>query len=112
MNTITKTLLVTDIDVAGTPLHWVPTTRWTIRTDEAVAHLDVIESTAITRYHGDRRAVGALLDSLIAMGHDFDVNEDDQSLAWMIGHDCHVWSVPAEIVRDTCYAAMGNYASA
>ena len=112
MNTITKTSLVTDIDVAGTVFHWVPTTRWTISTDDAVAHLDVIEHTAITRYHGDRRAVGALLDSLIAMGYDFDVNEDDQSLAWMIGHDCHVWAVPAEIVHNTCQAAMGKYASA
>ena len=112
MNTITKTNLVTDIDVAGTTLHWVPTVRWTIRTDEAVAHLDVIEHTAITRHHGDRRAVGALLDSLIAMGYDLDVNEDDQSLSWMIGHDCHVWAVPAEIILDSCQAAMRQYASA
>lgn len=112
MNTITKTTLVTDIDVAGTTLHRVPTTRWTIRTDGAVAHLDVIECTAITRCHGERRAAGALLDSLIAMGYDLDVDEDDQSLAWMVGHDCHVWSVPAEIVRDTCQAAMRKYASA
>ena len=112
MNTITMTNLVTDIDVAGTHLHWVPTTRWTIHTNEAVAHLDVIDCTAITHYHGDRRAVGALLDSLIAMGYDFDVDDDDQSLAWMVGHDCHVWSVPAEIVLDTCQAAMSRYASA
>lgn len=112
MNTITKTSLVTDIDVAGTALHRVPTTRWTIRTDEAVAHLDVIECTAITCSHGDRRAVCDLLDSLIAMGYDFDVDEDDLSLAWMIGHDCHVWSVPAEIVLQTCQAAMMKYAQA
>lgn len=112
MNTIIKTNLVTDIDVAGTTLHWVPTTRWTIHTDEAVAHLDVIDCTAITRHHGERRAVSALLDSLIAMGHDFDVDEDDQSLAWMIGHDCHVWQVPAEVIRDTCQAAMRDYFSA
>lgn len=112
MNTISKTNLVTDIDVAGTHLHWVPTTRWTIRTDETTAHLDIIECTAITRAHGDRRAVAALLDSLIATGHDLDVNEDDQSLAWMVGHDCHVWAVPAEIVRDTCQAAMMRYADA
>jgi hypothetical protein len=112
MNTVTKTDLVTDIDVAGTILHWVPTTRWTVRTDEATAHLDVIEHTAITRYHGDRRTVGVLLDSLIAMGYDFDVDEGDQSLAWMVGHDCHVWSVPGEVVIDTCHAAMRKYASA
>lgn len=111
MNTITKTNLVTDIDVAGTALHWVPTTRWTVCTDEGVAHLDVVGCTAITHFHGDRRAVGALLDSLIAMGYDFDVDEDNQSLAWMVGHDCHVWSVSAEIVRTTCQAAMMEYAS-
>lgn len=112
MNTIAKTDLVTDITVGGTTLHWVPTTRWTIRTDEAVAHLDVIECTAITHYHGDRRTVGVLLDSLIAMGYDFDIDEDNQSLAWMVGHDCHVWLVPAEIVLNTCQSAMLKYASA
>jgi len=112
MNTITKTSLVTDIEVAGTTLHWVPTVRWTIRTDEGVAHLDIIACTAIIRACGDRRAVAALLDSLIAMGYDFDVNEDDQALAWMVGHDCHVWSVPPVIIRETCQAVIAKYASA
>ena len=112
MNTIIKTDLVTDIEVAGTRLHWVPTTRWTIRTDEAVAHLDIVGHTTLTRTHGDRRVVATLLDHLIAMGYDLDVNEDDQALAWMIGHDCHVWSVPAEIVLETCQIAWMNYAAA
>ena len=112
MNTLTKTSLVTDVTAGGTTLHRVPTTRWTLRTDDAVAHLDLVCATVITRAHGDRRTVSALLDHLITMGFDLDVNEDDQVLAWMIGHDCHVQSVPAEIVQETCQAALGMYADA
>lgn len=112
MNTVTKTNLVTDLTVAGTRLHWVPTTRWTIHTNEGTAHLHVIECTTITRAHGDRRALAALLDTLINIGYDFDVNEDDQALQWMVGHDCHVWAVPAEVVYDTCRSAQLKHADA
>ena len=112
MNTIIKTNLVTDITIAGTLLHWVPATRWTISTNEGTAYLDVIECTAIIRAHGDRRALAAILDSLVAAGYDFDVNEDDQALQWMVGHDRHVWSVPAEVIYDTCWSAQLNYVDA
>ena len=109
MNTITKTHLVTDVTAAGTTLHWVPAVRWTIRTNEAVAPLDVVACTAIVGYHGDRRVVAALLAHLANMGLDLDVNEDDQHLEWMIGFDGAVWSVAANTILDHCKAALAPY---
>ena len=112
MNTITKTHLVTDVTAAGTTIHWVPTTRWTLSNDEGVAHIDVVAHTAITATKGDRRLVAALLASLIAMGFDFDVNEDDQGLEWLVGYDTHVWSIPSDVIIDHCEAALAPYQEA
>lgn len=109
MNTITKTHLVTDVTAGGTTVHRVPTTRWTIRTDEAVAHLDIVAFTAIVGYHGDRRTVAALLAHLENMGLDLDVNEDDQRFEWMIGLGGNVWAVSFETVLDHCEAALAPY---
>jgi hypothetical protein len=109
MNTITKTHLVTDITVGGTTLHWVPTTRWTVSNDEGVAHIDIVAHTAITATKGDRRLVTALLASLINMGFDLDVNEDDQALEWLVGYDGHVWAVSSEVIADSCEAALAPY---
>lgn len=109
MNTITKTLLVTDVTAGGTTIHWVPTTRWTLSNDEDVAHIDVVVHTAITAIKGDRRLVATLLASLIHMGFDFDVNEDDQALEWMVGYDSHVWSVPSDVIIGHCEAALAPY---
>ena len=109
MNTISKTHLVTDVTAGGTTLHWVPTVRWTLRTDEGVAHLDIVSFTAITRARGDRRLVTTLLTHLTGMGLDFDVNEDDQRLEWMIGLDGAVWGVAPETIIDHCEAALAPY---
>lgn len=109
MNTIIKTHLVTDVDIAGATLHRVPTIRWTIRTDEATAHLDIVAYTAIVGYHGDHRDVATLLAHLANIGHDLDVNEDDQHLEWMIGLNSAVWGVPAETIFDHCDAALAAY---
>lgn len=109
MNTITKTHLVTDVTAGGTTLHWVPTTRWTLSNDEGVAHIDLVAYTVITAVKGDRRLVAALLSSMINMGFDLDVNEDDQALEWMVGYDAHVWSVPSGVIIDHCAAAMAPY---
>lgn len=112
MNTIIKAHLVTDVTVGGTALHWVPTIRWTLRNDEGVARIDVVAHTAITAIEGDRRLVAALLSSLIDMGFDFDVNEDDQSLEWLVGYDTHVWSMPSDVIIDHCKAALAPYQEA
>ena len=112
MNTITKTHLVTDVTVGGTTLHWVPTTRWTLRNDEGVAHIDLVAHTAITATKGDRRLVAALLASMVNMGFDFDVNEDDQSLEWLVGYDSHVWAIPSDVIIDHCEAALAPYQEA
>lgn len=112
MNTIIKTRLVTDVTAAGTTLHWVPTLRWSLRADEGVAHIDLVAHTAITAIKGDRRLVATLLASLVNMGFDFDVNEDDQSLEWLVGYDTHVWSVPPEVIIDHCEAALAPYREA
>lgn len=112
MNTITKTHLVTDVTAVGTTLHWVPTIRWTISNDEGVAHIDVVAYTAITATKGDRRLVAALIASLINMGFDFDVNEDDQALEWLVGYDAHVWSVPSDAIAGHCEAALALYQEA
>ena len=109
MDTVTKTHLVTDVTAGGTTLHWVPTTRWTIRTDEAVAHLDLVALTAIVGYHGDRRTVATLLAHLANMGFDLDANEDDQHLEWMIGLGGNVWAVSPKTVLDHCEAALAPY---
>lgn len=109
MNTITKTNLVTDVTAGGTILHWVPTTRWTISNDEGVAHIDLVAHTAITAIKGDRRNVATILASLINMGFDLDVNEDDQSLEWMVGYDGHVWAVASKTILDHCKAALAPY---
>ena len=109
MNTITKTHLVTDVTAGGTTIHWVPTTRWTLSNDEGVAHIDVVVHTAITAIKGDRRLVATLLASLIHMGFDFDVNEDDQALEWMVGYDSHVWSMPSDVIIGHCEAALAPY---
>jgi hypothetical protein len=109
MNTITKTHLVTDVTVGGTALHRVPTIRWTIRTDDAVAHLDIVAYTAIVGYHGDRRTAATLLAHLAAMGLDLDVNENDQHLEWMIGLNGTVWAVAPETIIDHCKAALATY---
>lgn len=109
MNTITKTHLVTDVTAGGTTLHWVPTTRWTLSNDEGVAHIDLIAFSAITAAKGDRRNVAALLASLVTMGLDLDVDEDNQSLEWMIGYDGHVWGVTSEMIIDHCTAALAPY---
>lgn len=109
MDTITKTNLVTNIDVAGTHLHWVPTIRWIIHTDEGIAYLDIVASTAIVEAKGDRRDLVTLLGHLAHIGLDLDVNEDDQSLEWMIGFDGHVWAVPATVIIDHCKAALPPY---
>lgn len=112
MNTIIKTRLVTDVTAGGTILHWVPTTRWTIRNDEGVAHIDLVAHTAITATKGDRRLVAALLASLVTMGFDLDVNEDDQSLEWLVGYDNHVWSMPSDVIIGHCEAALAPYQEA
>lgn len=112
MNTIIKTHLVTDVTAGGTTLHWVPTTRWTLRNGEGVAHIDVVAHTAITATKGDRRLVAALLASLITMGFDFDVNEDDQALEWLVGYDTHVWSMPSDVIIGHCEAALAPYQGA
>lgn len=112
MNTITKTHLVTDVTAAGTTLHRVPTTRWTLSNEEGVARIDIVAHTAITAIKGDRRLVAALLSSLINMGFDFDVNEDDQSLEWLVGYDSHVWSMPADVIIGHCEAALAPYQEA
>ena len=109
MNTITKTFLVTDVIAAGSTLHWVPTTRWTLRNDEGVAHIDIVAHTAITAIKGDRRLVAPLLGALINMGFDLDVNEDDQALEWLVGYDNHVWSIPSDVIIDHCEAALAPY---
>lgn len=109
MNTITKTHLVTDVTAGGTTLHWVPTTRWTLSNDEGVAHIDLVACTAITATKGDRRLVAALLSHLVAMGLDFDVDEDDQRLEWLVGYDSHVWSMPSDVIIDHCQAALDAY---
>ena len=105
MNTITKTRLVTDVTAGGITLHGVPTIRWTISNDEGVAH------TAITATKGDRRNVAALLASLVNMGFDFDfdVNEDDQALEWLVGYDNRVWSMPSDVIVGHCEAALAPY---
>lgn len=112
MNTITKTHLVTDVTAGGTTLHWVPTVRWTVRTDEAVAHLDIVSHTAIVGYHGDRRTVVTLLSALVNMGFDLDVDEDNQGLEWMIGFDSHVWAVAPATILNHCNAALAPYQEA
>lgn len=112
MNTITKTHLVTDVTAGGTTLHLVPTIRWTLSNDEGVANIDFVAHTAITATNGDRRNVAALLASLVNMGFDFDVNEDDQSLEWLVGYDNHVWSVPADVIVSHCEAALAPYQEA
>nr|DAJ91252.1 MAG TPA: hypothetical protein [Caudoviricetes sp.] len=109
MNTITKTHLVTDVTAGGTTIHWVPTTRWTLSSDEGVAHIDVVAHTAVTATKGDRRLVATLLACLIHMGFDFDVNEDDQALEWMVGYDSHVWGMPSDVIIDHCEAALAPY---
>lgn len=109
MNTITKTHLVTDVTAGGTTLHWVPTIRWTFSSDEGFAHIDIVACTAITAIKGDRRLVAALLSHLVAMGFDFDVNEDDQALEWLVGYDSHVWSVPSDVIIGHCEAALDSY---
>ena len=111
MNTITKTHLVTDVTAGGTTLHWVPTIRWTISNDDGVAHIDLVAHTAITATKGDRRNVAALLASLVNMGFDFDfdVNEDDQSLEWLVGYDNRVWSMPSDVIVGHCEAALAPY---
>lgn len=109
MHTITKTHLVTDVTAGGTTLHWVPTIRWTISTDEAVAHLDVVAHTAIVGYHGDRRVVATLLAHLSNMGLDLDVDGDSQRLEWMIGLSGAVWGVSPETILDHCKAALAPY---
>lgn len=111
MNTITKTRLVTDVEVAGTTLHRVPTTRWTLSTGESIAHLDLVACTAITAIKGDRRDVATLLAHLTGMTLDLDVNEDDQALEWLIGYNDRVWGVPAETVLDHCDAALASYST-
>ena len=112
MNTITKTNLVTDVTAGGTTLHWVPTIRWTLSNDEGVAHIDLVAHTAITATKGDRRVVATLLASLVAMGFDFDVNEDDQALEWLVGYDNHVWSMPSDVIIGHCEAALAPYREA
>ena len=111
MNTITKAHLVTDVTAGGTTLHWVPTIRWTLSNDEGVAHIDLVAHTAIVATKGDRRLVAALLSSLINMGFDFDfdVNEDDQALEWLVGYDAHVWSVSSDVIIGHCEAALASY---
>lgn len=112
MNTITKTHLVTDVTAGGTTLHWVPTTRWTISNDEGVAHIDLVAHTAITATKGDRRLVVTLLAHLVGMGLDFDVNEDDQALEWLVGYDTRVWSMPSDVIIGHCEAALAPYREA
>lgn len=109
MDTITKTNLVADIDVAGTRLHWVPVTRWMLHTYEGIAYLDIVASTGIVKAGGDRRDLVTLLGHLAHIGLDLDVNEDDQSLEWMIGFDSHVWAVPATVIIDHCKATLASY---
>ena len=109
MNTITKARLVIDVTAGGTTFHWVPTVRWTLSNDEGVAHIDVVAHTAITATKGDRRLVATLLVSLINMGFDFDVNEDDQALEWLVGYDTHVWSMPSDVIVGHCEAVLASY---
>ena len=109
MNTITKTRLVTDVTAGGTTLHRVPTTRWTLSNDEGVAHIYLVACTAVTAAKGDRRNVATLLSSLATMGFDLDVDEDNQSLEWMVGYDSHVWAVTPETIIDHCAAALASY---
>lgn len=112
MSTITKTRLVTDVIAGGSALHWVPAIRWTLSNNEGVAHIDIVAHTAITATRGDRRLVAALLASLINAGFDFDVNEDDQALEWLVGYDTHVWSVRSDVIIDHCEAALAPYREA
>lgn len=112
MNNITKTHLVTDVTAAGTTLHRVPAIRWTLSNDEGVAHIDLVAHTAITATKGDRRLVTTLLAILINMGFDFDVNEDDQALEWLVGYDTHVWSMPSDVIIGHCEAALASYREA
>ena len=109
MITITKTHLVTDVTAGGTVLHHVPAVRWTLQGDEAVAHLDIVSSTAIVGVGGDRRDIAGLLARLTAMGLDMDVDEDDQRLEWMIGYGGRVWGVASETVLSHCKAALADY---
>lgn len=109
MNTITKTRITIDITAAGTTLHWVPATRWTVTTGDATAHLDLVASTAIVAAKGDRRDIATLLAALTAMGFDLDVDEDDQRLEWMIGYGGSVWGVTPETIIDHCKAALDAY---
>ena len=109
MITLTKTNLLADIIVAGTPLHRVPTTRWMITTDDSAASIDLVASTAIVGARGDRRDIAAILARLTAMGLDLDINEDDQGLEWMIGYSGRVWGVPAEVIIDHCKATLTSY---
>lgn len=112
MDTITKTRLVTDVTAGGTTLHRVPTTRWTLSNDEGVARIDVVAYTAITATEGDRRLVAALLSSLVNMGFDFDVDEDDRALEWLVGYDTRVWSMPSDVIIGHCEAALAPYQEA
>lgn len=109
MNTITKTRLVTDVDVAGATLHRVPTTRWMLSTGESTAHIDLVSCTAITDIKGDRRDVATLLAYLTGMSLDLDINEDDQRLEWLAGYNDRVWAVPAGTIFDHCDAALAAY---
>lgn len=109
MNTITKTHLVIDVTAAGTTLHRVPAVRWSIITDDATAHIDLVASTAIVAAKGDRRNISALLAAMTAMGFDLDVDEDDQHLEWMVGYSGMVWGVLPETIIDHCQAALDAY---
>lgn len=109
MNTISKTRLVTDVTAGGTTLHRVPAVRWAVTTDNATAHIDLVASTAIVAVKGDRRDIATLLASLINMGFDLDVDEDDQHLEWMVGYSGHVWAVASETIIDHCRAALDAY---
>lgn len=109
MNTITKTRLVTDVTVARTTSHRVPTIRWTLNTGESTAHIDLVSCTAITGVKGDRRDVATLLAHLTGMGLELDVDEDDQRLEWLIGYNDRVQGVPSETIFDHCDAALASY---
>ena len=78
-------------------------------TGESVAHIDLVASTAITAAKGGRRDVATLLAHLTGMSLDLDVDEDNQSLEWMIGYNSRVWGVPAETIFDHCDAALAAY---
>lgn len=109
MNTITKTHITIDITVGGTTLHWLPAVRWSVTTDNATAHIDLVASTAIVAAKGDRRHIATLLAALTAMGFDLDVDEDDQRLEWMIGYGGRVWGVAPDTIIDHCKAALDAY---